>query len=154
MIKSMLMGFVAGMRAMTPLAAVTQAARHGTLPADNGLPAFVAHSTFANIALLLAGGELLGDKWSRAPDRIVAAGMLARITTGAFAGAALAPRDRREVGAVVGAATAVGASYLTFHARMRALRRFGQVRSGLVEDAVAIGMALCLVRAGRSDRMR
>lgn len=36
LIHSILMGAVAGMRSMTPLAAVANAARTGTLPRDNG----------------------------------------------------------------------------------------------------------------------
>ena len=35
--------------------------------------------------------------------------------------------------------------YLGFGARMRALRRYGQTPSGLVEDAIAIGGALLIV---------
>lgn len=43
LIHSILMGAVAGMRSMTPLAAVANAARTGKLPADNGAPALLAN---------------------------------------------------------------------------------------------------------------
>ncbi|MCR5876022.1 hypothetical protein LRS10_18860 [Phenylobacterium sp. J426] len=85
----------------------------------------------------LAVGEIMGDKIKSAPDRIVTAGMAARLATGGLAGAALAPHARRGLGAALGAAGAVVGAHLTFRLRMAALRRFGQTPSGLVEDALA-----------------
>lgn len=82
LIHSILMGAVAGMRAMTPLAAVTNAARNDNLPADNGAPRLLANKLASSGMLALAGGELVGDKMKTAPDRIVPAGMVARVATG------------------------------------------------------------------------
>ena len=47
-----------------------------------------------------AAGELAGDKMEDAPDRIVPAGMLARVVTGAIVGMALAPREQRPLAAL------------------------------------------------------
>ncbi|MEN5425587.1 DUF4126 domain-containing protein [Stenotrophomonas pennii] len=152
LIHSILMGAVAGMRAMTPLAAVTNAARTGTLPADNGAPRLLCNPLASAGMLALAGGELLGDKMKTAPDRIVPAGMVARVATGMLAGAALAPRSQRGLGAVLGAGTAVGMAYLTFNLRMRAIARYGQKPTGAVEDAIAVGSAALITRcAARSN---
>lgn len=152
LIHSILMGAVAGMRAMTPLAAVTNAARTGTLPADNGAPRLLSNPLASAGMLALAGGELLGDKMKTAPDRIVPAGMLARVATGMIAGAALAPHRQRGVGALLGAGTAVGMAYLTFNLRMRAIARYGQTPTGAVEDAIAVGSAALIARcAERSN---
>ncbi|MCF5945108.1 DUF4126 domain-containing protein, partial [Xanthomonas perforans] len=71
LIHSILMGVVAGMRSMTPLAAVANAARTGKLPADNGAPAMLANPLASAGMLALAGAELAGDKMKTAPDRIV-----------------------------------------------------------------------------------
>ncbi len=152
MIRSLLIGAVAGARALTPLAAVANAARRGELPRDNGAPAWLGHPLVANAALALAAGEMAGDKMRTAPDRIVAAGMAARILSGGIAGAALSPRRRRVGAAALGATAAVVASYLTFDARMRALRRYGQTPSGAVEDAIVLGSAAAVVRSAAPRR--
>ncbi|MFK3890547.1 DUF4126 domain-containing protein [Sphingomonas sp. NPDC079357] len=134
MLRSMLMGAVAGARAMTPLAAL--AATRGGMRA----PVFSAGS------LMLATGELVGDKRHDAPDRIVPAGIAGRLVSGAIAGAACARRDDRVAGALVGAAAAVVASHLTFRLRQAATRRWGQTASGLIEDGLAIAGAAVLAR--------
>lgn len=153
LIHSILMGVIGGMRAMTPLAAVTNAARSGMLPADNGAPRILSNPLASAGMLALAGGELLGDKMKSAPDRIVPAGMIARVATGLIAGAALAPRRQRGIGALLGAGTAIGAAYLTFHLRMRAIDRYGQTSTGAVEDAIAVGAAALITQdAARRSR--
>ncbi|MBD9370115.1 DUF4126 family protein [Xanthomonas sp. XNM01] len=146
LIHAILMGAVAGMRAMTPLAAVANAARSGTLPRDNGAPRLLANPLASAGMLALAGGELIGDKMKTAPDRIVPAGMVARVATGMIAGAALAPRRQRGLAALLGAGVAVGAAYLTFDLRMRALRRYGQTPTGAVEDAIAVAAAALIAQ--------
>lgn len=147
LIHSILMGAVAGMRAMTPLATVAHAACNGTLPRDNGAPRLLSNRVASIGAKALAAGELAGDKLEQAPDRIVPAGMLARIVTGAIAGAALAPREQRGLAAVLGAGAAVGTAMLTFDLRVRAMRRFGQKTTGAVEDAIALGSATLIARS-------
>ncbi len=151
MIRSFLIGLVAGSRAMTPFAAVSEAARRGTLPANNGAPSWLGSPMVAAGSKLLAAGELWGDKLHSAPDRIVPAGIAARILSGGLAGAALAPRRYALLGGILGATAAVGAAYLTFGLRMRALRRFGQTPTGVIEDALTIGaaQAVLLPRAAR-----
>lgn len=145
MLRSLLIGLPAGARAMTPLAAVTDAAHRGALPASNGAPAWLGHPLVAAGAKALAAGELWGDKLKSAPDRIVLAGIAARLLSGGLAGAALAPRRHALLGAVLGAGAAVGAAYLTFDLRMRALRRFGQTPTGLVEDGLTVAAAEAIV---------
>ncbi len=86
-----------------------------------------------------------------APDRIVLAGMMARVATGAIAGAALAPRHQRGIAALLGASTAVAAAYLTFNARMRAIERYGQTSTGAVEDAISVGAATLIVRSAAEE---
>lgn len=145
MIRSVLIGLVAGMRAMTPLAAVSEAARRGTLPSDNGALPLLGHPLAAAGTKALAAGELWGDKLASAPDRIVPAGLAARLVTAGIAGAALAPRRQALLGAALGAGAATAAAYLTFGLRMWAMRRWGQTATGLVEDAVALGATRTIV---------
>lgn len=147
MIRSLLIGLVAGARSMTPLAAVSEAAHSGRLPADNGAPSWLGHPLVAAGSKMLAAGELAGDKWSRAPDRIVPAGLAARLVTAGIAGAALAPRRQAMTGAAVAATAAMVASYVTWALRMRALQCYGQTRSGLMEDTLVIGATTAIVAA-------
>jgi uncharacterized membrane protein len=98
----------------------------------------------------LAAGEIGGDKMKSAPDRIVPAGMIARVVTAGVAGAALAPRKQRWTGAAVAVAAASVSAYVTWTARMRSMERFGQTPTGFIEDAlIAGGSALVVSQAGR-----
>ncbi len=149
MIRSLLVGALAGMRSVTPLAAVSAAAWRRELPADNGAPALLDHPLVAVGLATFAASEIAGDKWSKAPDRIIAPGIAGRLVTGAVAGMALAPRDRRVAAGLLGAAGAVGAAYLTFAARMRAMQRYGQVPTGFVEDALMLAGTVAVVRSAK-----
>jgi uncharacterized membrane protein len=142
MIRSFLLGLSGGARAMTPLAAVANAARTGKLPADNNAPDFLSHPIVSAGTMALAVYELAGDKQPSAPDRIIPAAVIVRGLNAAFAGAVVAPRNRRWAGAAVGGATAVIASYLTWRVRMRAMQDHGQTATGFVEDAVVVPMAV------------
>jgi len=143
---SFLMGLVGGQRAMTPLATVAVAAARGELPRDNGAPPLLGHPLVATGAMALAVAEMAGDKQKTAPDRIVPIGLFARFITSAIAGAALAPRDERWLGAAVGGITAVTASYFGWRARCAAMERWGQTSTGFVEDAAVLASAAAIVR--------
>lgn len=150
MLNSLLMGALAGQRALTPLTALAWAGREGRLPVDApGMTLLTSPAGTAG-ATLLALAEMGGDKWRRAPDRIVASGMAARILTGGYAGAVLAAPAARRQGAIIGALTAVGAAFIGFGARMYWQQRFGQAATGLVEDGLVAGAAFSL--ASRPDR--
>jgi len=146
MLASFLMGLVGGQRAMTPLAAVSIAAARGELRDDNGAPPILAHPVVAAGALALAAAEMAGDKQKTAPDRIVPIGLAARFVTSAIAGAALAPRRQRWLGAAVGGVTAVVASYPGWRARMAAIPRYGQTATGFAEDAAVLAGATAITR--------
>ncbi|TPG46956.1 DUF4126 domain-containing protein [Roseomonas nepalensis] len=149
MLASFLIGLVGGQRALTPLAAVSLAAARGALPPGNGAPSLLASPLAAAGALALAAAELAGDKMRTAPDRIVPVGLAARFATSAIAGAALAPRRQRWLAAALGGTTAVLASYPGWRARIAAIPRHGQTRTGLVEDALVILAAAAILRAFR-----
>jgi uncharacterized membrane protein len=138
MLSSFLMGLVGGQRAMTPLAAISMVAAFGRLPANCGAPRIIAHPGVAAVASLLAVSEMIGDKQPTAPNRIVMIGLTARFLTSAIAGASLASRRQRWLGAAIGGSTAVVASYPGWRARMAAIPDYGQTPTGLVEDALVI----------------
>jgi len=150
LIPSALIGAVASARSMTPMAALSTARlAGGRLP---GRLALLDHPLFRFGALAMGAGELLGDKMKSAPDRTVALGLLARMASAGIAGAALAPRGRERAGAAVAVGVAVPLAYLTLAGRKRAMAAVGQMRSGLVEDLLAVAagaaiVALCARRA-------
>ena len=145
MLASLLMGLVGGQRALVPLAAVSVAAAGGGFAVGPGPLRILAHPLVAAGTVVLAAGEMAGDKKKTAPDRIVPIGLAARFTTAAIAGAVLAPR-RRLAGAAVGGVAAVAASYPGWRARMASMGRYGQTGTGLVEDALVVLGAIAVLR--------
>ncbi len=147
MYRSILMGLVAGQRAMTPLAALAGAARRGTLPHDNP-PARLMHvPMIAAGGVAMAAAEIAGDKMKTAPDRTVFLGLLARTISSGFAGATLAPPKRQVAGTVAGIAAAVASSYVGLAIRKRAMARWGQTSTGFVEDAIVTVAANAIANA-------
>ena len=154
MLYSFLIGLVGGMRSMSPLAAVAIAANRHALPEDDPATRLLGHPAVVVGTVALAAGELAGDKWPKAPDRIVPAGMAARLVTGAVTGAALAPRNRRGLGAALGVSGAVLSAYATFNLRVRSMARHGQTPTGLVEDAVVLAALAGVVGAASAARQQ
>lgn len=147
MYRSILMGLVAGQRAMTPLAALAGATRRGTLPHDNP-PARLMHvPVIAAGGVAMAAAEIAGDKMKTAPDRTVFLGLLARTISSGFAGATLAPPKRQVAGAAAGIAAAVASSYVGLALRKRAMTRWGQTSTGFVEDAIVTAAANAIANA-------
>ncbi len=149
MLASFLIGLVGGQRAMTPLAAVSIAASRHALSPDNGALQIIGHPLFVAASSALAVAELAGDKMKTAPDRVVPIGLAARFITSAVAGAALSPLQHRWLGAVVGGSTALVASYPGWRARTATMPRYGQTKTGMIEDAMVITSAIIIVRAFR-----
>ncbi|MGP7794441.1 DUF4126 family protein [Sphingomonas sp. CLY1604] len=144
MIRSFLIGLVAGQRGITPLAVVATATRRKELPAALPLQSLMENPVVAAGAAAFAAAEMAGDKMKTAPDRIVPIGLAVRSVTAAYAGAAVAPRDRRVLGAAVAVGTALASSYLGWRLRCAAMRRFGQTATGFVEDAIVFGSGLAI----------
>jgi uncharacterized membrane protein len=147
MLRSVLMGLVAGQRAMTPLAALAGAARRGTLPYDNPEARLMAHPLIAAGGVAMAAAEMAGDKMKTAPDRTVFLGLLARTISSGFAGATLAPPKRQLAGAALGMGAAVASSYGGLAARKWAMQRWGQTATGFVEDAIVFSAATLIANA-------
>jgi uncharacterized membrane protein len=128
-----LLGLIAGLRTFTA-PAVLWLIRHRT-------PA-------AYILCVLALAEYAGDLYPSAPPRTKAAGLVARLFSGAFCGWAVTSSAGGSVlGGVVGAFGAVIGAYLGLAARTRAVGLVGRVPAALAEDAVAILGAVALVLA-------
>jgi uncharacterized membrane protein len=146
MLRSLLIGVIAGQRAMTPLALAAGAARDGRLEEGGRLPKLLAHPVVAAGAVALAGAEMAGDKMKTAPDRTVVAGLLARTVTSAISGAAFAPASRRTQGALLATSAALVTSFGGLWLRKRAMARYGQTATGFVEDALLVAGGMAVVQ--------
>ena len=147
MILACLIGIVAGLRAMTPIAAVSWAAHLGRLPLQGTWLSFLGASITTYVATALALGELVTDKLPMTPSRKIPMQFGARILSGALCGAAMAaPGGAMWLGLFLGA---VGAVIGTFGgAAMRAwlAQAFGKdLPAALLEDVIAIGGVILIV---------
>lgn len=140
--RSFLIGLAAGQRGITPLAAVATASLRGEI--DTGLPfqKLMLNPVVAAAAATFAAAEMVGDKMKTAPDRTVAVGLVVRGVTAAYAGAALAPRDKRLLGAAIAAGAALTAAYAGLASRKWAMLRYGQTTTGFVEDSAVFAGAM------------
>ncbi|MGA3075156.1 MAG: DUF4126 family protein [Bryobacteraceae bacterium] len=146
-----LIGVVAGLRALTPLAAVSWAARLGWLHLDNTWLAFLGYAATPYIFSVLAIGELINDKLPKTPSRKAPPGFIARIVTGTLCGAALGVARQSLVGAAaMGAIGAVAGTLGGYEFRSRLVKATGgrDLPIALLEDVIAVGGAFLIVYTG------
>lgn len=144
MLRSFLIGLVAGQRGITPLAAIAIATKRREIGVRLPFQKLFRNPLFTAGATAFAAAEMAGDKMKSAPDRVVPIGLAVRSVTAAYAGAALAPRDQRAAGAALAVVTALASSYVGWRLRCAAMERYGQTKTGLVEDAIVFGTGLAV----------
>jgi uncharacterized membrane protein len=152
-ILSLLLGIVAGLRAMTAPAAVAVGARYGSIAVAGTPLVFMGYAWTPWILCALAVGELITDQLPTTPSRKVPVQFAARVLTGALAGATLAaPQGSLVAGLIAGIVGAVIGTLGGAAFRARLAAAFGRdLPAALIEDVVAIGAAaLIVVAAGRS----
>jgi uncharacterized membrane protein len=145
---ALLIGVVAGLRALTPLAAVSWAARLGWLHLGNTWLAFLGFSATPYIFSVLAIGELINDKLPKTPSRKAPPGFIARIVTGALSGAAVAAASQSLIGCLLaGAIGAVAGTLGGYEFRSRLVKAIGgkDLPIALLEDAIAVASAFLIV---------
>ena len=143
---ALLIGIVAGLRAMTPPALVAWAAHLGWIDLSGSWLGFFANTWVRWILTLLAIVELVTDQLPSTPSRTVPIQFGARIATGALSGAALGAAGGAMVGGLL--AGVIGAVIGTLGGRAlraRLASAFGSDRpAAFIEDAIAIGGALLI----------
>jgi uncharacterized membrane protein len=144
---ALLIGVVAGLRAMTAPAAISWAAWLGWLPLQHTPLAFLGFAVTPYILSVLAIGELITDQLPKTPSRTVPVQFGTRLVSGALCGAAAgAPHNALLAGLLAGA---IGAAIGTLGgARVRAWLAGAMGRdlpAAIVEDIVAIGGATLIV---------
>ena len=148
LVLAFLIGVVAGLRALTPAAAVSWAARLGWLNLEGTGLGFLGYTISVVIFTVMALGELINDKLPKTPSRKAPASFGARIVFGALSGAAIgASAESLPGGLILGALGAVAGTLGGYEARMRLGRAFGgkDLPVALLEDLVAIVSAFLIV---------
>lgn len=154
MLRSFLIGLVAGERGISPLAAIAIATNRQAIDASLPFQKLFRNPVVTAGATAFAAAEMAGDKMKSAPDRIVPIGLAVRSITAAYAGAALAPRDQRTTGAALAVVTALASSYVGWRIRCAAMERYGQTKTGLVEDAIVFGTGLAVANPSLTQTKR
>lgn len=146
---ALLIGVVAGLRAMTALAAVSWGAYFGILALTGTWLPFLGSIWTVIVLTILAVAEMVTDQLPSTPSRKVPPQFAARVVMGAFSGAAIGAGFGMWAGGM--AAGAIGAVAGTLGgaaaraALAKALRR--DAPAAFVEDAVAIVGAWLILNA-------
>ena len=146
---ALLIGIVAGLRAMTAPAAVSWAAWLGWINLGDSWLWWLGHWVAVLIFTLLAIVELVNDQRPSTPSRTIPAQFGARIVMGALTGAALGASGGSWVaGLIAGAIGAVIGTLGGKAVRAQLAASFGgDAPAAFIEDAVAIVGAILIVLA-------
>ncbi len=144
-----LIGVIAGLRALTPPAAVCWGAYLGWLHFSGTSLGFIDHIVTLVIFTLLALGEIVNDKLPKTPARTSIQGIIPRVLFGACSAAALAVSAGGGliVAAILGVIGALAGTFGGYNVRHALVTKanFPDLGVALVEDLVAIGGGLLIV---------
>ncbi len=132
-----------GARCMTGIAAVAHARAVNPDALGHTSPGRYLDRNIANVASVLAAGELVGDKLPNVGDRIAPGALLGRVAAGAVIGAAVANitgHERRNA-AIGGAVAAFVGAHLSFQFRKALSRHMPALVAAVIEDAAVLGLA-------------
>jgi uncharacterized membrane protein len=146
---ALLIGVVAGLRAMTAPAAVAWGAHLGLFSLQGTPLAWLGGNIATWVFTGLAVLELISDQLPKTPSRKVPVQFVTRILMGGFAGAAIGMTANAWIGgAVAGAIGAVIGTLGGADVRGRLAKAFGKdLPAGLLEDVVAVVGAALIVSA-------
>jgi uncharacterized membrane protein len=144
---ALLIGVVAGLRTMTPLAAIGWAAHLGVLKLSGTWLSFLDSAVAPWILTAAAIAELVADQLASTPSRRTPVQFVARIVSGAVCGAAVMMAAHSwPIGAAAGAIGAVLGTLGGSNFRSRLARVFRRDRAAaFLEDAVAIAGAVLIL---------
>ena len=148
---AVLIGIVVRLPAVAAPAAVSWAARLGWLNLAGTPLAFFGAAVTPWLFTAAALGELVNDKLPKTGSRKAPPAFIARIVTGALSGAAVGAASHALVpGLILGAVGAVAGTLGGYEFRARLARAAGKdLPIALLEDAIAIALAICVVRGAR-----
>ena len=142
-------GFVAGLRSLTPPAVVAWAAHLGWLNLNNSPLAFMGSIIAVVIFSLLAVFELFVDLQPSTPKRTALVPLVARVLTGALCGACICAASQQSliVGAILGAVGGIIGAFAGYEIRRKLVAALNvkDLFIALLEDLVTIGLAYFFV---------
>lgn len=145
------LGAVAGLRA-TVAPAVTShfLSKHPSYAVSSSKLSFIQSPVTAMITKFLSAAEISGDKLPNGPDRIVLPQIAARVASGALVGATVFTANRQSAvkGMLIGGASALAATFVSFYAR-KYLDKIPHVQDifvAVAEDALAVGSGVTLIK--------
>ena len=146
---ALLIGIIAGLRALTAPAAVSWAAHSHGLALEGTWLAFLGYRFTPWILSLLALAELISDQLPGTPSRKVPLQFITRLLMGAVSGGAIgASLAQLWPGVALGVVGAAIGTYAGAAARARLALAIGRdLPAALIEDAVAILGAVAIVTA-------
>ena len=143
-----LIGLFAGLRSLTPPAAVAWAVHLGWLKLARPL-SLIGSLPAVIILSLLAITEVIIDKLPNTPNRTAPLGLIARIVTGGFTGACVALGGGKSayVGAGFGVIGGIAGCFGGYQIRARLVKslHMQDFYIALLEDLIAIGGSLFIV---------
>lgn len=145
---ALLIGVVAGLRALTPPAVVAWGAKLGWLPLAGTWAEWTGHWITVTVLTILLVVELITDQLPSTPSRTVPSQFGARLLTGAFAGAVIgAGWHHTFIGMGAGMVGAVLGTMAGFHGRRILVARNGgrDLPVALAEDVLAVGGGFAVV---------
>jgi len=144
---ALLIGVVAGLRAITAPAAVAWGAHLGLIPLQGTPLSWLGGPIAPWVFTVLAILELVGDQLPKTPSRKVPMQFGTRVLSGAFCGAAIGLTAQVWfAGAVLGAIGAVIGTLGGAAVRGRLAKAFRKdLPAGLLEDVIAVGGAALIV---------
>jgi uncharacterized membrane protein len=146
---ALLIGVIAGLRAMMAPLAIAVAAHFHWLDLNGTFLAFLAHPWAVIILAIAAVGELIADQLPTTPSRKVPVQFGTRILMGVATGGAIGvAAGSLWIGAILGVVGAVIGTLGGSAVRARMAAAFGRdTPAALIEDAVAIGGAVLIALA-------
>ncbi len=151
-VRSAALGFVGGLRSITPFAALSLL-RHGNAE-DAASPAsplqYLDTPAARIITSVLALGELVGDKLPFTPSRLSPGPLAGRLIIGALVGWSICRQANRSplLGAALGALGAASGSAAGYYARtwLGKVTKLPSPVLGILEDALALGAGALIAR--------
>lgn len=144
-------GTLAGMRTSSAPAITSQIlSRHHSKRLEKSPLKFMQSKTVADVLTVLSVTEVIADKLPSAPNRIEPGGIIFRGLSGALAGASIYKASGNNViaGTLIGAASAVASTYMSFFLRKSIVKNTSIIDPiiGALEDALVIGAGVGLAQ--------
>jgi uncharacterized membrane protein len=142
LVLALLIGVIAGLRAMTAPAVVAWGAMLGWIDVTDKWSEWMAHPITVAVLTILLVGELITDQLPKTPSRKVPPQFIARLVTGGFSGAVIgsaffhtfSATGAGVVGAVLGTLAGAG-----LRSRLAAKNNGNDRPGAFSEDVIAVG---------------